>query len=254
MRVLEYRNGAPVAALEAGVGPYRLRQSGDAAWPPKERAYGGEEDSAWLKLRPHLLTALALTLPVLLLTVLLASSFLYADAIVPLDHAALMIQHATMTLGDLVLPAAWLSIHLTNRRYGAGHAFAQLVAALALAALVMLINPHGIDDWISFVPSLTWRAMLAFGFSFLAANFIAICVFDGARGPRWWTAPLAGSLAASLIFSLLYYPLAFAGLDLFWSDSALVHCALFAAESVALLLPYFLLRPAMRPLPGLNGY
>lgn len=236
------------------MGPYRLHHTGDAAWPPRKRAYGGEVESAWIKAKPVLLAALGLALPVLLLTVLLAASFLYADAILPTDGASAAIRHATMTMGDLVLPLTWLAVHLTNRRWGPSHAFAQLVAAMALTMLAMLINPYGIDDWISFMPSLTWRAMLAFGVSFLAANFIAICVFDGARGPRWWTAPLAASLAASLVFSLLYYPLAFAGLDLFWSDSALVHGALFFAESVALLLPYFLLRPAMRPLPGLNGY
>ena len=35
---------------------------------------------------------------------------------------------------------------------------------------------------------------------------------------------------------------------------ALAHFALFAGVSVALLVPYWLLRPAMKPLNGMNGY
>ena len=75
------------------------------------------------------------------------------------------------------------------------------------------------------------------------------------RGPRWWTAPLAASFAAALVFSAVYYPAAFAGgEEISWTDSALVHFAVFFAESMVLLVPYYLLRPAMRPIGGMNGY
>jgi hypothetical protein len=37
-------------------------------------------------------------------------------------------------------------------------------------------------------------------------------------------------------------------------NSLLVHFTLFFIESVLLLVPYSLLRPAMRPLHGMNGY
>ena len=95
--------------------------------------------------------------------------------------------------------------------------------------------------------------MLAFGAAFFLANFIGIAFFDAARGPRWWTAPLLGSLAASFVFSAVYYPAAFAG-QIAWADSALMHFCAFVAESVLLLAPYCLLRPAMPPRHGLNGY
>ena len=70
--------------------------------------------------------------------------------------------------------------------------------------------------------------------------------------------PIAGEtagFAASLVFSVIYYPAAFAGgAQIAWADSALVHFALFFGESILLLVPYWLLRPAMRPIDGLNGY
>jgi uncharacterized PurR-regulated membrane protein YhhQ (DUF165 family) len=258
LRAYDFRNGAhraPVAALEADEGPYRLRHEKDAVWPPKGRAYGGEA-ADWRKRldRPVRIVG-RLILPVMLLIVLLGSAYLFTDALLLLPSAPRLVQNATLAISDLILPIAWYSRHLSNRRYGAPYAFGQLVAGLGVIIAVALINPGDIDNWINTTPALSWRAMTAFGVSFLFANFIAIVFFDAARGPRWWTAPLAASFAASLVFSVVYYPAAFAGgQDVAWADSALVHFGVFFAESLLLLIPYYLLRPAMRPLHGMNGY
>jgi len=173
-----------------------------------------------------------------------------------LPAASRRVQSAMLATSDLVLPVAWYAIHLCNRRYGAAHAFIQLAAALVILSLVALINPGDLNNWVNNSPALSWRAMLAFTVAFLLANSIAITFFDAARGPQWWTAPLAGSCAASLVFSAVYYPAAFAGSGDVgsWTDCAMVHFSLFFVESVALLLPYYLLRPAMRPLSGMNGF
>lgn len=258
MKAYDYRNGAhraPVAALEADEGPYRLRRGEDAAWPPKERAYGGEVRTLWDKARAPAVMALRLLVPTLLLVTLLGAAYLFTDAFLDLSAMPAIAQRALMAISDLVLPIAWYAVHLTNRRYGAGHAFAQLLAGLLLLGLVALLNPGDVDNWINSTPALTWRAALAFGASFLIANFVAIIAFDAFRGPRWWTPPLAASFAAALVFSALYYPAAFFGVEnVVWTDSALVHFAVFFGESVLLLLPYGLLRPAMRPIDGMNGY
>ena len=163
-------------------------------------------------------------------------------------------QGAVLATSDLILPLTWFSIHLTNRRYGPGYAFAQLLGAIALGALVILLNPQDINNWVARLPSLTLRAVMSFGVAFFIANFVAIAFFDGARGPRWWTAPLVGSFAASLVFSAIYYPAAFAGVSGAWIGSALMHFGVFFGVSVLMLMPYWLLRPAMRPMPGMNGY
>ena len=99
-------------------------------------------------------------------------------------------------------------------------------------------------------PVLSSRSALSFAFAFVVANFVGITLFDGARGPRWWTAPLTASFTASLVFSHAYYPAAFAGIYDRWADAALAHLAVFFGVSVLLLVPYWLLRPAMRPLDG----
>jgi uncharacterized PurR-regulated membrane protein YhhQ (DUF165 family) len=228
--------------------PARPRRGEDAAWPPAGRAYGGEVEGPWKQAFALALLALKLLVPVLLLLTLLLAVYLYADAMV----AALRLPglSVSFTIADLVLPGCWTIIHLTNRRYGPAYAFAQLAAAFVLAALIALINPGDIDNWLPALPSLSLRAVLAFFAAFGIANFVAIAAFDAARGPRWWSAPLAASATAAFVFSGVYYPLAFGGAAM----DALAHLLFWLAEGVALLLPYCLLRPAMRPLHGMNGF
>ena len=236
----------PVPVRDRDPSPYRLRPGQDAAWPPIGRAYGGEVESDWKRALEISVIAAKLMVPVLLLLTLLLAVYLYADAVIP----ARVDEGVSFTIADLVLPGCWTIIHLTNRRYGPAYAFAQLAAGLLLAMLVALVNPGDIDNWLPMMPTLTWRAVLGFFTAFGIANFVAIVVFDAARGTRWWSAPLAASAAAAFVYSGIYYPLAFGGEPM----NALAHFLLYLAEGAVLLLPYCLLRPAMRPLNGMNGF
>jgi hypothetical protein len=255
VRAYDYQNGAHRAlTLDTADVTAGLRHEDDAVWPPRTRAYGGPPEDLRNRMSGPILIAARLVVPVLLLITLLGAAYLFTDALLFLPDAPRAVQNAMLARSDLVLPVAWYAIHLCNRRYGAPYAFAQLLVGLGIVALVVLLNPGGITNWINSTPLLSLRTMLAFGASFLFANFIAIIFVDAARGPRWWTAPLAASFAASLVFSAVYYPAAFAGADVPWTDSALVHFIVFFGESILLLVPYYLLRPAMRPLSGMNGY
>ena len=239
--------------MEAFEGPYRLRE--DAAWPPVSRAYGGEPQDIRTRYARPIRISTRLILPVTLLTIILASAYLYTDALLVLPAMPAAVQSAMLAVSDLILPLGWYALHLTNRRYGAPYALGQMLAAFGLLTLVALLNPGDVDHWINNNPALSLRAMLAFGACFLFANFLGLILFDAARGPRWWSAPLAASFAASLVFSVLYYPAAFLGVpDTSWANGVWVHFTLFFGESLLLLLPYHLLRPAMRPLYGMNGY
>ena len=250
VRAYEYRNG--ISALDDDAGPYRLRHGEDAVWPPAGRAYGGPAESEkQRKAAARGRAVVRLIVPVTLLLVLLGATYLYADALLP---RPVPIRDAGLAISDLVLPGAWYCIHLTNRRYGPGYAFAQLVAALVIGLGVILVNPGNIDQWVVTMPAITSRAVLSFGAALLAANFVGITFFYAARGPRWWTAPLVAWFTASLVFSAIYYPAAFAGVDERWTDSAVVHFVVVFAMSVLLLMPYWLLRPAMRPINGMNGF
>ncbi len=255
LRAYEYQNGSPVAAQAVGA-QYRPNLGhGVAAWPPADRAYGGPAEGEGRRLlRDVTQAALCLIVPVLLLLVLLGAAYLYADALLPLANLPDLFRGAGLTIADLILPGAWTCIHLTNRRFGPGYAFAQLALALAITAAVIAADPAATYGWTLTMPLLGARTLLSFAAAFFIANFIAITFFDATRGPRWWTAPLAASFAASFVFSAIYYPAAFAGVSPRWADAALAHAALFVGMSILLLIPYFLLRPAMRPIGGRNGY
>lgn len=254
MKVYDYRIASQLTALDADFGPYRLVRGQDPVWPPATRAYGGPDapETRRRKLEALGLAAARLIVPVALVMVLLGATYLYADDL--FSGLPVSIRSAGLAVSDLILPGAWYCIHLVNRRYGPGYAFAQLLAALLLSAIVILINPGSIGEWDVSTPALTSRGVLSFGLAFLAANFVAITFFDAARGPRWWTAPLVSSFAAAFVFSAIYYPAAFAGLDSGWRASAIIHFSVFLGMSVLLLMPYWLLRPAMRPINGMNGY
>jgi hypothetical protein len=257
MWAYDFRNGAdraPLLTLEVARDRYRRRPFPGGGWSFRRRTYSGLVSAAWHKFVEIMLAVFRLAIPVTLLLVLLAATYLYSDVLLPVDHIPRLARNSGLQVSDLVLPLAWFCIHLTNRCYGAGYAFAQLLVAMVIGAGLLLLNRDYIDQWLSSMPSLTIRAVIAFLGAFLVANAAGIVIFDGARGPKWWTAPLAASVAVALAFSMLYYPAAFIGTDTAWARSALVHFAVFFAEAVLLLLPYYLLRSAMPPLSGFNGY
>lgn len=192
-----------------------------------------------------------LVVPVASLLLSFAAIYLYLD--VPASAIVGWHDGQWLTTGHLLLPFSFLCVHLTNRRYGPSYAFAQVVLAQALGTAFALYAVPRMGNLIAFrhVPDL--RVALAFGGAFLAASFISIVVFDGARGPRWWIAPLLGMISSVVLFCAIYYPGAYAGLAP-WTHQMLVHMEALLAAAILMLVPYWMLRGIVRPLPGYNGY
>ena len=57
-----------------------------------------------------------------------------------------------------------------------------------------------------------------------------------------------------VVFTSVFAPLAFAGTGAAWIQPALNYGALLAGAAVALLIPYWMLRGLVPPLPGFGGY
>ena len=74
------------------------------------------------------------------------------------------------------------------------------------------------------------------------------------RGVEWWNAPAYAALTAALITMPLYYVLAFAGSSWIWLNHMAIDIALKSLMAFALLIPYLLLRPFVRPKEGLGGF
>jgi hypothetical protein len=98
------------------------------------------------------------------------------------------------------------------------------------------------------------REAAAFGAAFFAAAFVSTVVYDGARGANWWTAPLFGFLAIAIVFPLVFFPVSYLGMNTSWFDHALEYAALIACEGIVLLIPFYILRRIIPPLPGFGGY
>ena len=229
-------------------GPYRLRGASDTAWPAQ--GYGNREGIS-RRLVEALNAALKIILPVLFLCISLAAIYLYMDRALPYfaDRSG-----SWLTISHLILPAAFFTIHLTNRRYGPNYAFAQIVISFAVAAAVVAFGPDVVRQLLPSPVTPSVREVAMFVVAFFAAGFLSIVAFDGARGPRWWTAPLAGSIVASLTYALIFYPAAFAGTHHLWGSHMAIHAAILIGASILALAPYWLLRRTVQPMSGFGGY
>jgi len=82
----------------------------------------------------------------------------------------------------------------------------------------------------------------------------SVYVFEHTRGVEWWNAPAYAALTATLVSMPLFYAMAYAGEDRIWLNRMSIDIALKALMAFVLLMPYYLLRPIVRPREGLGGY
>ncbi|HTQ13922.1 MAG TPA: hypothetical protein VMH86_08595 [Rhizomicrobium sp.] len=194
--------------------------------------------------------AMRLILPVVLLAVTGLAAFLYSN--VPVSWIVGP-GDGWLTMGQALLPLTFLAVHLTNRRYGPGYAFAQVIATWILGGFVFQFVHAQLAQFAGVALPAT-REAIGFSLGLLAAQLAAVFVFDRTRGPRWWSGPLFGSLWGAAVLCFVAYPAAYAGTDADWVNQMFVNLWLAAAAAVALLIPYWLFRPIVQPLSGFNGY
>jgi len=194
---------------------------------------------------------LRIVVPVLGLTAAQAALFLYMAT--PVPYLSGTAEH-WMMISTLLLPVPFLAIHLTNRRYGPAYAFAQVVVAFAVLAAITLFAGDIMHRMLPAAALPDVREAVAFVVAFVLSGFLSIVAFDGSRGPRWWTAPLVGSIIGALSFTPVFFPAAYIGTSLPWFDHMLVVTGVLCGGAIAMLVPYWLLRRVVQPLPGFGGF
>jgi len=119
-----------------------------------------------------------------------------------------------LTWGAFTYPVAFLVTDLANRREGPAFArrvvFVGFMLAVACSILVPpLLFQAGLIEFETAAGRLV-RIAMASGAAFLVAQLLDVTVFNWLRRQAWWRAPVFGSLAGSVVDTLLFFSIAFA--------------------------------------------
>ena len=141
--------------------------------------------------------------------------------------------NAWLTWGAFVYPVAFLVNDLTNRAVGPAAARRVAWAGFGTAVVVSLaVAP--------------WRIAVASGTAFLVSQLADVRVFNRLRAHSWWKAPLLGSAVASVIDTIVYFSIAFAGTSLDWWLLAIGDLGVKLVMAVVLLGPYRAMLPRLQ--------
>jgi uncharacterized PurR-regulated membrane protein YhhQ (DUF165 family) len=168
-----------------------------------------------------------------------------------------------LTWGAFSYPVAFLVNDLTNRRYGKPAARRVVLAGFVAGVLLSIFLA-------------TPRIAIASGTAFLTGQLLDITVFGRLRRQAWWRAPLAATLAGSLLDTAIFFSLAFAASFAFldtafgmadgslafpaalfsgsaplWMTLALGDLSVKIVMGLLMLVPYGALLNVLKPVPAL---
>lgn len=158
-----------------------------------------------------------------------------------------------LTGSHFIVPLTFFVIHLTNRAYGAAMAFAQTLIAWTILVSGTIYFPNRIVEFLPWWQALPEGKAFAFAVALFAGHLTAIAVFDLTRGPNWWKAPLNAGLFGSALYVGLFHGMAPLTPEVTFSLAVAIDGTINFLMALLLLLPYWMLRPAIRPLPGYGG-
>ena len=159
-----------------------------------------------------------------------------------------------LTWGAFTYPVAFLVTDTTNRILGAETArkvvYIGFVFGLVLTITVALgIADHNRVPGTTLIKSLfedesafdMFRIACASGTAFLIAQLLDVQIFNRLRQLQWWKAPVASSFLGSLVDTVTFFFLAFAGTGLPWASWALGDFFAKLVMIAVLLYPFKLL-------------
>ena len=141
---------------------------------------------------------------------------------------------AILTWGAFTYPVAFLVTDTTNRIFGVqsarrvvavGFAFGVGLTFLAALSIAGAVSKQGsLSVWQALFDDSDAFAMLrtavASGTAFFVSQMLDIKIFDALRKKVWWKAPTASSFIGSMVDTLIFFSLAFAGTGLPWASWA----------------------------------
>jgi uncharacterized PurR-regulated membrane protein YhhQ (DUF165 family) len=207
-------------------------------------------------------TLLRLIVPVALLVASLGLAYVgSAFPVTELDRfvPAAFAPSGWLTLGHIALALPFFAVSIANRRYGLGLATGQILVSYLVIAAVVAVSKFSPIPRFYILPEISWsvlppfRTLSAFVGALLLAQLFSALVFDRTRGVIWWQAPLYAGLWGAVIFAGTFYSAAFYGTQEPWLNKMIIHLGVLSAGAFLLVLPYWMMRPVVRPLPGFGG-
>ncbi len=104
-----------------------------------------------------------------------------------------------LTWGAFTYPIAFLVTDMTNRRYGPQKARLVVFAGFVLAVILSV--------WLA-----TPRIAIASGSAFLLAQLLDVSIFDRLRAQNWWKAPFISTMLGSVLDTIVFWGIGFAGM------------------------------------------
>jgi uncharacterized PurR-regulated membrane protein YhhQ (DUF165 family) len=189
---------------------------------------------------------------ILMIALIFAKDTVYVFDIFP-NHLWAWNPSYWLSAGHLMLPIAFFVVNITNRKYGATYAYGQVIITWVLLAVATLYLMAAFGDWKTDNPFPPLQTSVAFLAAFGVAQIFNVSVFDRTRGRTWWGAPLISLLWASLVYVVIFHPVANWGLDQVWMPKMVTDLSLKWVSALILLVPYHFLRKSIRPMPGYGG-
>ena len=222
---------------------------------PSIGAYGHQHHDEPGVVAQITVNSLRLFLPVIAYAVTLGAALAWGsvpvawfDGVVP-DVAP----SAWLTQSHVLIASAFFLNNLVSRRYGMDLAVWHVLAGWIVLGAFVLASLARLDPRLPEVGLPPAIEAAGFAGGLILAHVVAAFVFDRTRGVHWWTAPFYAALIGGFVFVGFNYGLVQPG-GAEWTSRALLDAGVKAAMAVAMLVPYFLLRPVVRPMPGFGGF
>ena len=164
-------------------------------------------------------------------------------------------EHAQwLTFGHLIVPLTFFAIALTNRRYGAGYAMAQIRAGLGGCCRSgrLCARGPGRGGGPRSLPPIG-ELMAVGGGVVRRADHLRAGLRPHARPALVDGAVPCGALGRDRVLPDRV-PGAYVGTTIDWFGRLVLYAGIMAASAIALLVPYWLLRRMVPPLSGFGGY
>ena len=146
-----------------------------------------------------------------------------------------------LTYGAFSYPVAFLITDLANRTYGKFIARKIVYIGFLLGIIFTLFFSTNFTDLISL------RIAIASGSAFLVAQLLDVQIFDQLRNNKWYVAPLISTSIGSVVDTLLFFSIAFAGTVIPWITLSLGDLTVKLLLALVMLIPFRLLLNTFKP-------